>query len=141
METIIKKETARLAAEKGFKWPCLYFWSEDENEIYTYDISMNWNYDTVDEHNSARYNAPSQARLQKWLRDIHGMHPHICWLEDWQWNVDVYKWQDENGLLTPPGSGKGHTTFEDALEYGLMEALKLINNGRTISESPSGTNG
>lgn len=106
------EETVSLAANKGFKCP---LYDEGYHNLWL-------------------------SELQKWLRENHGMHPHICWLEDWKWNVDVYLWKEENGLLTSPGSGKGHKSYEDALEHGLKEALKLIKmrNLKIISGGQTG---
>lgn len=102
-DTIISFETAKLAKEKGFK----YKWGVD--------------FDGYDD--SLYIDCPTQSLLQKWLREEHNIH------------IDMYR----NAIgfqcnLDKAGCGTHirkvtdceEYTYEQALEQGLQEALKLI---------------
>lgn len=134
---IVSYPVAILAQEKGFNWmnqegfedpdDTLMYWLNVETQQYECH-STEYLHNISDKFTDATGAcfAPTQSLLQKWYREQHGLHPHICYLDDWKWNVDVYKWKEENGLMTPPGSGKGHTSYELALDYGLLQMGKLI---------------
>ena len=79
--------------------------------------------------------APTQSLLQRWLREIHNFEVLIyCNASGWIWDINrAYsknnlsggtgiKWSEESG---PNGAGQWET-YEEALEQGLVEALKLI---------------
>lgn len=68
----------------------------------------------------------TQSELQKWLRDNHKLHPHICFLTDVKvWNLDWYDLTKEYGLITLPFTIQADS-YEEVLEIGLYEGLKLI---------------
>lgn len=126
-EELISFETANLAKEKGFdttfgfafyfdeeKWvPSLYIYTKEEKHLYI-----------------AR---PSQSLLQRWLREVHNIHIYI---EPFWANEKVSK----NIKITPESycpwviydyieeddAPEFYETYEQALEAGLQEALKLI---------------
>jgi hypothetical protein len=64
----------------------------------------------------------TQSLLQKWLREEHNIHIMIFpSLDLTEYYVDVVSKEDRTFIDTP------HNTYEEALEQGLVEALKLIN--------------
>ena len=73
------------------------------------------------------YSAPTQALLQKWLREIHNIH--ICNNLHYKVNGGVAGYLID--ISHPNGDFKGVSTdgitYEEALEKGLYTALKLIN--------------
>ena len=103
-EKLIEFETAKLAKEKGFtNFNC--FWPDDCLTI----------------------GRPTQSLLQKWLREVHNIEviswPHFKRLS---YGCDVYHYttKNSNGFTTIELNPS--KTYEDALELGLQEALKLI---------------
>ena len=129
-EKYITIETAKLAAEKGFN-------IETRNSDYMVD--GNYPGEVGSCFSCTEYvPCPNQALLQKWLREVHQIYvdvdidqttyPKFCYMisrfignptdlaaEEWGW---------EN---LPNGVDRGlHRSWEDALEEGLFEALKLI---------------
>lgn len=100
-EQIISLETAELAKEKGFKHSLLF-----SDSFYPYIIA-------------------TQSLLQKWLREKHNYcvlvkiyddakyYYEIVWIED----NEAHSQSDENGYFS---------TYEEALEEGLQNTLKLI---------------
>lgn len=144
-DQLVTFETAKLAAEKGFNEECIEIYSSegilqellnvDENKMYKYiergdfekarELITGVNSDLTEigrKGNCAPYvTAPTQALLQRWLRDIHGIHIQI----PLQYAEDYYPWiffksasMDYRQIF--------HGTYEEALEKGLQEALNLI---------------
>lgn len=138
-EQLVSFETAKLAKEKGFNIPTTQFYKSGkkpyltEVEGYMTDqfVVSNWNngngsYPTRPEDVSC--SAPTQSLLQKWLREVHNIHIIVISNSKNQYFVD-YRFSDQridndsdlillNGLV--------YKTYEQALEKGLQEALKLI---------------
>lgn len=75
------------------------------------------------------YDAPTQSLLQKWLREIHNIqivvHPKEHSSLGLVYVVDVF-YNDQVFNITYDGVYSAYKTYEEALEKGLQEALKLI---------------
>ena len=103
-EQLISFETAKLAKEKGFPKKPLIFKkvgiSIHGEEIYKIYVT--------------------QSLLQKWLREVHSIQINLIKLKS-SFMFFVFK---EKTSFT--ASQKGFNSFEEALEKGLQEALKLI---------------
>ena len=141
-EELISFETAKLAKEKGF----------DEKVYREYDKSgylrcTSKSADVVlgpyDELlKSTEYPAPTQSLLQRWLREVHNCFIDILPHRDgdsknkqWEskkdvfWTVEVdYYGKNFEIELTDDSDFTQHfnKTYEEALEIGLYQALKLI---------------
>ena len=138
-EQVISFKTAKLAKEKGFNWECfgLYYLKHPEEEInvLTYDkhpLGLNphkygfcdWNSDDfLFKDEIKRISAPTQSLLQKWLRDKHNLHITIfsSSQESWMFRITKPHQQLKDGIY-----GEDFYTYEEALESGLQETLKLI---------------
>jgi hypothetical protein len=121
-EELISFNTAKLAKEKGF--------DISGNDFY-YDLGNN-NELSVGYYSSYAYSqrklnltllAPNQSLLQKWLREKHKLHVAVYPIKD--------KWDGDVRILTgkinnSPVDFFGYDSYEEALEVGLYEALKLI---------------
>ncbi len=119
-EQLIEFETAKLAKEKGFELnSCSYYelvkkgqyrWKfiDEEDDLGTW----------VNEDPKNRIAAPTQSLLQKWLREEHKEHIKVVYMNE----TNTY-----NSSLTMRSMGwSNFKTYEEALEKGLQEALKLI---------------
>ena len=95
--------------------------------------------DSYDDYVNESVSAPTQSFLQKWLRDIHGIHIIIIPTVTSSWTyktVTVISQRDEDVIKgiknvsdLPPYKevcGYDFSNFEDALEDALFKALKLI---------------
>jgi hypothetical protein len=126
-EQLLSFETAKLAEEKGVD-----LYSEDYYIISTgkFETSLSGVY-----NNKTIVKAYTQSLLQKWLRDKHKIEVLVyCNASGWMWelnkamNIDWFsggtfiKFSEYSG---PNNSGEWNT-YEEALEQGLVEALKLI---------------
>ena len=138
-DALITFETAKLAKEKGFNEREHYFYKvKSENDVELYGCTKKQlvgfkgyvpiyhkvrDYHTNKEKLNAklyRCSAPTQSLLQKWLREKHNIHL-IAYKNI---NIDGYDWC----YITTDGitNINSYKTYEEALEAGLQEALKLI---------------
>ena len=117
-DTLINYETAKLAKEKGFDF------------IYIIDNEL------------TNHSLITQSLLQKWLREVHNCFIDILPHRDgdsknkqWKskkdvfWSVEVdYYGKDFEINLTNNADFTQHfnKSYEEALEIGLYQALKLI---------------
>ena len=73
------------------------------------------------------YLAPTQSLLQKWLKDVHDIQLYVVPVGHSDFSIKYYYYQ----ILGKDCSTGKHKinrfiTYEEALEAGLIEALKLI---------------
>lgn len=131
-EQLISFETAKLAKEKGcyetniiesngaFHENTVQFYN-DRGHLCT-ERDYNKNCCFPDEDNYSEIPAPTQSLLQKWLRDVHRIDIHCeCNYERDLWTFG-YRKKGYNYNHYP----LEYNTYEEALEIGLQEALKLI---------------
>lgn len=124
-EELVTLETAKLLKEKGF----------DERTLYAYynNGMLYCNADRI----AISYNslpiyqicAPIQSFAQKWLRETKNLHISII-RNACGYGYDICK--ADNGTHITDGIFKGTNdggqwdTYEEALEVGIQESLKLI---------------
>ncbi|AGO48536.1 hypothetical protein Phi18:3_gp024 [Cellulophaga phage phi18:3] len=138
-DELISFETAKLAKEKGFNWETLLTYNNKKLEEYA--SNYNLDVENVDEvrliHLYYNFNgmggnyisAPTQSLLQRWLREEYNFH------------IYIEPHNNKSGMDYTPyliiakydiqGSKsfdleKTITSYEEALEIALQEALKLI---------------
>lgn len=134
-EELVKFDTAKLAKEKGFDALCTNTYNSkgilsEEWNVNPEDLNENNFYCTKDNIHVDYTLAPTQSLLQKWLREEHKLYV----------TVDVCVYGDEGRYAAElSGHGKGgfmpvlldgftiYSTYEEALEEGLREALILLN--------------
>lgn len=117
-DELISFVTAKLAKEKGFNENCNYKYrkggtlSDGKGFLSNLDI----------------YESPTQSLLQKWFREEHDIHVLIN--VDQKDGIAIFSWIifQPYKKYTPSVNGDvvDYDTYEQALEIGLREALKLI---------------
>jgi hypothetical protein len=108
-EQLILFETAKLAKEKGFDEPSdTYVTKGDKYETEEGAFFKN-SYGFI--------TASTQFLLQKWLREEHNIH--IVIPGKWAFIIQT----EENNSAA---HGYDYVSYEEALEAGLQEALKLV---------------
>ena len=115
-EQLISFETAKLAKEKGFDLFTEYGYDKNGKEV-NFPCCYN-NYPVID-----HYSAPNQSLLQKWLREKYNIHIDIYFI------VLLFRYRIYNMINCEcyKSSYKDEfDSYEQALEQGLQEALKLI---------------
>ena len=129
-EQLISVETAILAKEKGFTrknncacrngWVC--YLESFTGQIYTEDFNE-MSFDTLG--NSHLIECPTQSLLQKWLREIHNIqvYAHSSTLRNGIYSDYI---AHVNGISINDARDEEYKSYEEALEIGLLEGLKLI---------------
>jgi len=110
-DQLISFETAKLAKEKGFNIECIYH------------IEKNLKTEEILNHVHYGYECPTQSLLQKWIRETHSIHIGI------DYDVGGWSYFYLTNLKSPTKDvnwSKNYDTYEETLEAGLQEALKLI---------------
>jgi len=130
-EELISFETAKLAKEKGFYIPVMqhYYNSagtikcspvEDCFDDCIEEIYFNFNKKGLPEEQCS---APTQSLLQRWLRE-QCMNKDISVIRVYGGAIGTKDgW---HCILNDKSLTKSFLTYEDALEVGLLKALKLI---------------
>ncbi len=154
-EQLISFETAKLAKEKDFNILQHSYYFEDgefkENSLkgtngyygeeYEFNLSEfneNWNDKWLTKKTGDRcfgcskqkgyletFSAPTQSLLQKWLREVHNLHISIVFDKNTANTYYCYMINSIKGY-TNIESKHAFFSYEEALEAGLQEALKLI---------------
>lgn len=125
-EKLIEFKTAKLAKNRGFDWDCVNHYSQEDcigDEYHTFQDDTN---NKECEH--FEYSAPTQSLLQRWLREEHDISIVVIANSKKQFFVD-YRYfdqcvDDDSELVLL--HGRIFNSYEDALENGLIEALKII---------------
>lgn len=122
-EELVTLETAKSLKEKGFNEYCKDIIKEDNNRIMQSVFRTNKNLPKL------CYSRPTQSIAQKWLRDIQNIH--ICIYNcACGYGYEISKADNGTHIASSvyegPNDGGKWDVYEDALEAGLQEALKLI---------------
>ena len=130
-ESYISFDTAKLLKEAGFDLSCrgvyvtdrtgYYEFREYDNKQTTDDLC--WN---IEDGFQYEYLAPTQALAEKWLREVYNIAIYSLYdddMEQWFYVVDAFT---KNPVIDVFQSGSEYDSYEEALESGLQEAIKLI---------------
>jgi hypothetical protein len=141
-EKIISFKTAKLAKEVGFNKKVLfsYEYSDKKSFLYCggilyksaklYGYIQNIGYDLYNYNSHKKlneYSAPTQSELQAWIRKKHNIHISVNPYNNTnQYSVHVYNiiLSEENNLDYE--FNETYNSYEEALEQGLLKALKFI---------------
>jgi len=147
-EQLISFETAKLAKEKGFDWKCRgkihcsHFHLIKNNiipsNIPTSQYEMfaplrDWNHELYNDPNrrggtltGLELSMPTQSFLQKWLREKYNLIVNVaCNAKQCYFPMNGFA-EDGAFQMAGPKELIIFKTYEEALEHGLSEALKLI---------------
>lgn len=136
-ETHVSYETAKLATEKGFnefdKNNNRVF-CEIENSVFFHKPVQNNHEDSYNAN--YKYRCPTQSFLQTWLRDVHNIDLWFGMLD----KPNKYHVEDilQDDIIIG-GINTGSPTYEEALELGLQEALRLIGRDKSKDGEIFGT--
>ena len=116
-DELVSFETAKLAKEKGFDYSV--------RDYYDLVFKHEGDYPHLENYNEQndKVSIPTQSLLQRWLREKHNIHIGI--------NIDVNNLFETNIIFNDiceyyGENDQGFKTYEESLEVGLKEALKLI---------------
>lgn len=144
-EELVTLETAKLLKEKGFNEQTLFAY-KNNGDLYQDPNRIKLIYNSMPvpdlckefylcvscgpcyKCRKAVYltSAPSQSAAQKWLRETKNIHVEISYMYENYWLYDILTipTHDLIGLSDRPIVR--YNTYEEALEAGLQETLKLI---------------
>lgn len=127
-EELITFQTAKLAKEKGLvdKEFSINYYLPDG----TMDLKILMKNPDI-KNKGYGYYAPTQALLQKWLREVHNIHVEIKndvaigSKDAMHYSVTIIDGRHENKFY-PLWGYNGIRKYEEALDSGLHQALQLI---------------
>lgn len=74
-DQIISFNTARLAKEKGFSGLCYNYYEVANGDPWlNHTVNSPVDYNGVKDTRRILFSAPTQGLLQKWIREVHGVH-------------------------------------------------------------------
>lgn len=124
-EQLVSLEVAKLLKEKGFDEYCENIYRIDTEQLMK-TLRNNSNLPKV------CCSRPTQSLAQKWLRERGNFHIAI-YNNAFGYGYEITKADNGthivNDLDAGPNAGGKWNTYEEALEEGLREALKLIKRG------------
>ena len=126
MEEYVSFEIAKLARENFFGEPCLTYYTQDDDAGYWMQNGMYYYSNGVKEGFVLR---PTQAVLQKWLREEHGIFVEVQLdqTSNPKFAVEVFQFKSIGDFAQlKQKKWSLYSTYEDALEVGLLLALKAI---------------
>lgn len=125
-EELVTLKTAKLLKEKGFNEFC-------KNIINDNGMIMETVYRTNNDLPKSFYSCPTQSIAQKWLREIRGVYVYVEPVIGKRWKLSFCDFnvptEESDWMENEINKGNGYkvyVTYEEALEAGLQEALKLI---------------
>jgi hypothetical protein len=118
-EELVTLETAKLLKEKGFNEYC-------KDVISDKGLMMETIFRTSKDLPKSFYSCPMQSIAQKWLRETKYLHIEISYMYENYWIYDILTIPNHDlvGLSDRPIIH--YKSYEEALEAGLVECLKLI---------------
>lgn len=121
IEELVTLEIAKMLKEKGFNKFCSFAYIDE----YCNLMSVHTTNSLIDKMGLG-YSAPNQSFAQKWLRQEKNLHIEISYMYGNYWIYDILTIPEHDlvGLSDRPIIHYG--TYEEALEAGIFEALKLI---------------
>lgn len=123
-DQLISFETAKLTSIH-----CLHSYDIECKHYYTSDGELGelyWDEDWCDlsRRTEDYIKAPTQSLLQRWLREVHNIPIYALLSTNNDWYYQISLFNDDN-CITQFDLDKKYT-YEQALELGLQESLKLI---------------
>lgn len=120
-EDYVNLEVAKLLKEKGFSEPC-YCWYGRKGTIFSEHYKSNHNNSFS---NDSRTSMPSLYEAQKWLRQKYRIlvnSIYDCCSEKWFFDLSkMYEYPSMQDY-----SDSIYSSYEESLNEGILEALKLI---------------
>lgn len=118
-EKFVTLETAKLLKEKGFDEPCSIAINIEDGRQYGTSRTNSELPIKVCSH-------PTQSAAQKWLRDTKCLHIEIGYMYGDYWLYDILTIPTHDLIGLEDRNSVRYNTYEEALEAGIQEALKLM---------------
>lgn len=115
-EDYVSLEVDKLLKEKGFDEQCRYTYCGEKEDDIGVSNNKNSNYP------QGVYSMPTLYEAQKWLMGKHNFYIEICKLNG-EWIADIFDLSLDTYL---DNYSNGNNSYQEALNNGILEALKLI---------------
>lgn len=125
-ESYVLFETAQMLKETGFREPCASHYS-NSGQVWQSSSPEDYN----DDKSCQSCSRPTAQLAARWLRERHGLHVEPSFFGA-QWFYSV--WHLASGRAAKVDYSL-RTSYEEALEAGLVAALRLI-SGMDKPEQP-----
>lgn len=124
-DEFVTLETAKALKDKGFDWKCNSIITIG-GTIRSYESPQDLSYLTEIEGKPYEFLLPALHLAQKWLRETKNLHVEISYMHGDYWIYDILTIpkHDLVGLSDRPLVH--YKSYEEALEAGIFEALKII---------------
>lgn len=126
-EELISFPTAKLAREKGFDLK-VKNWFDTSWNPFIEKNPIEWESSIFVDFNSGkidRFSRPTQTLLQRWLREVRNTHVYVT-PESISKQNGSYLYHILGDNITLHFKGVLGMNYEEALEVGLQEGLKMI---------------
>lgn len=122
-EDCVSLEVAKILKEKGFNWPCEYFYAKIYDRIISIrgDDLSEATYKYIGKENIL---VPSLWDTHKWLREEHNIIVGIICnsTSEWYYSISVF---NSVACTVMYASEKPYKSYEEALNNGILKALKF----------------
>jgi hypothetical protein len=123
-DSFVSFKTAKSAKEKGFdNIVCDAYYHINEG----YSKGYAFCYSHIEKQSEDAILKPTKSLLQKWLREKYNIQVNVCShiLKGGRWGDYVAY---VNNVALNDARDEEYQSYEEALDFGLFEALKKINN-------------
>lgn len=124
-DEFVTLETAKALKDKGFDWKCNSIITIG-GTIRSYESPQDLSYLTEIEGKPYEFLLPALHLAQKWLRETKNLHVEISYMHGDYWIYDILTIPNHDLVGLSDRPLVHHKSYEEALEAGLREALKLI---------------
>lgn len=119
IDTLVSFETSARALEKGFNIKSIEHVTDKVYDKFSGELK-NW------VHRPSIL-APTQSVLQKWLREVHDIHIIIVPYNNYgKIDYTVANQYPYHNIMTGTQENGSYNSYEEALEVGLLQGLKMI---------------
>lgn len=124
-DDFVTLETAKALKDKGFDWKCNSIITIG-GTIRSYESPQDLSYLTEIEGKPYEFLLPALHLAQKWLRETKNLHVEISYMYGNYWIYDILTIPNHDLVGLSDRPLVHYKSYEEALEAGLREALKLI---------------
>ena len=118
----VEIQTAKQLKEIGFNLYCEYFYEELKSGTIRWQKVKYYNC----ELKKNEFLCPTQDIVLNWLRENFKINVSICVVEHWGITYSIQKYNDDFFNIKVIESEEFFSTYEEAMEYGIQEAIKYI---------------
>lgn len=119
-DKLVTLETAEMLKEKGFDIPVESISKFCSNLLQQFGVRINYdNFPSYDD-------SPPQSIVRKWLRETKKLHVEVSYMYGNYWIYDILTIPNHDLVGLSDRPLVHYKSYEEALEEGIKEALKLI---------------